>query len=98
MAKKIYYDILLDENGDLFPDKGVAIGDCLPQDISQVLRLTQGSIFFAPLVGANLIQYINTNDINGLRGQLKKSFVLANMKVSSSDFEMLINNIPYEAN
>jgi len=93
---KVYYDILLDEAGDLFTETGPAIGDCMAQDIGQVLRLTQGSLFHAPLVGANLIKYIKTNDINALRAQLKRSFLLANMKVTDNDFEMLINGLPYE--
>lgn len=94
MATKVYKDILLDADGDLFPEEGAAIGDCMAQDISQVLKLSQGSIFFAPLVGANLTRYRKTSDINGLRGQLKKSFALADMKISDNDFEMLINGIP----
>jgi len=55
-------DILLDETDDLiFQDGDFVIGSSLTQDVGIILRLNQGELKSDPLLGANLIRYINSN-------------------------------------
>lgn len=55
-------DILLDENDDLiFQDGDFVIGSSLTQDVGIILRLNQGELKSDPLLGANLIKYVNSN-------------------------------------
>lgn len=55
-------DILLDETDDLiFQDGDFVIGSSLTQDVGIILRLNQGELKSDPLLGANLIKYVNSN-------------------------------------
>jgi hypothetical protein len=89
---KLYKDLLLDDNGDLFAQTGQAIGVCNVQNIVQVLKMTHGNLFFAPMVGANMTKFMNTNNYAVLRNHIKKSLTAANITdVTDKDIELMIN-------
>jgi phage baseplate assembly protein W len=55
-------DFLTDENDDLIIKNGdFAMGESLTQEVSAILRMNQGELKSDPLLGANLIQLINSN-------------------------------------
>jgi phage baseplate assembly protein W len=55
-------DFLTDENDDLIIENGdFKIGESLTQEVSTILRMNQGELKSDPLLGANLIQLINSN-------------------------------------
>lgn len=90
--KKIYTDILLDDDGDLFADTGAAIGECNAQNVVEVLKLTPGNLFFAPTVGAGLTKFKQTNNIAALKAHMKKSLTAANINdVTDNDIQLMIN-------
>ncbi|WP_435135705.1 hypothetical protein [Formosa sp. A9] len=66
-------DILLDENDDLLIENGdFKIGESLTQEVGIILRMNQGELKEDPLLGANLIKFINSNvNDNELRTKVK---------------------------
>ncbi|MBU2923061.1 hypothetical protein KO504_17055 [Winogradskyella psychrotolerans] len=55
-------DIVLDDNDDItFVNGDFAVGESLTQEVSLILRASQGEWKSDPLIGANLIQLINSN-------------------------------------
>jgi len=55
-------DIVLDDNNDItFVNGDFAIGESLTQEVSLILRASQGEFKNDPLIGANLIQLVNSS-------------------------------------
>ncbi|QQV91587.1 oxidase [Winogradskyella phage Peternella_1] len=66
-------DIVLDENDDITIVNGdFAIGESLTQEVGLILKANQGEWKSDPLIGANLIQLINSNvDDSKLKTRVK---------------------------
>lgn len=55
-------DFLLDDKDDIIIANGdLLVGESLTQEVSLILRVNQGEFKNDPLIGANLIQLVNTN-------------------------------------
>lgn len=87
-----YTDILLDSNGDLFTETGDAMGNCRWQDIWQLLRMTRGSLTFAPWIGCDLVRFVQNTTTN-LKQHVKLCMRKANIEISNNEIDYIINKV-----
>ncbi|CDF80564.1 conserved hypothetical protein [Formosa agariphila KMM 3901] len=88
-------DILLDDTDDLLIENGdFKIGDSLTQEVGIILRMNQGELKEDPLLGANLLKFINSSvDNNELQTKVK-----LHLQRDGKNYEDIKNYITLKSN
>jgi len=75
--------MLLDENNDLIvKNKSLQIGETLMQEVSIILQMNQGELKSDPLLGANIVNLVKTNQS---RFELEKR-VKTHLAIDNKDY------------
>jgi len=76
-------DILLDEDGDLMLDANgdPVVGDVTLQNIQLLLNTNPGDWKLYPTFGLGIVDYINSNELQGLNIKIKQMLERDGMKV-----------------
>lgn len=91
-----YTDILLDDNGDLFTERGEAIGEAHWQDVWQLLRLTKGGLTHAAWLGCNLARWVQTCNTSDLKKNIKLAMRKSNIEISNDELNEIITQLSDE--
>jgi hypothetical protein len=92
-------DILLDTNNDLLiVDNDFVIGESSGQHQGLLLIIEKGQIKEKPDATVGIVDYINDNEIEDMKFEIRKKFEADGMDFKGIDYNEITGDLTYDAN